>query len=183
MNSIITPNNLTLLRILSIPLIIWLLAHDQPWSNELGWFVFFIACMTDYWDGLLARRNNQVSRLGQLLDPVADKMLVMSCLVQLVAMGRVGVAPVVLILMREFLITGLRAVASAEGRVIAAETGAKYKTILQMLGTGGLMLIHDPYGLPATFLAPILLWIATAWTVWTGARYFIGFMNTAPKAQ
>ncbi|MDH4224577.1 MAG: CDP-diacylglycerol--glycerol-3-phosphate 3-phosphatidyltransferase [Deltaproteobacteria bacterium] len=176
----VTPNQLTLARILSIPLILWLITFNRPVTNEIAWGVFFFACLTDWWDGLLARARGEVSRLGKLLDPVADKMLVMSTLVMLVSMGRAEAIPTILIMMREFLITGLRAVAAADGKVIAAEQGAKYKAIMQMVATGTLILDHNPYSIPADVLGRWFLYISTFWTLWTGAKYFWQFLKAAP---
>ncbi len=168
----VTPNQLTLVRILIIPVLLFFIFLDTPGFQFLALALFFIACLTDFWDGHLARYSDQVSRLGKLLDPIADKMLISSLLIMLVAVGHAPVVPTILILMREFAVSGMRQVASAEGIVIPALNSAKWKTFLQMLAIGFLLVSHDPLSLPIGLTGKILLWIAMGWTVWTGFQYF-----------
>ncbi|MBI4083161.1 MAG: CDP-diacylglycerol--glycerol-3-phosphate 3-phosphatidyltransferase [Candidatus Lambdaproteobacteria bacterium] len=176
----ITPNRLTIGRILAIPLLMVLIWWDGWPANTVAAVVFIFACLTDYWDGNLARARNEVSQLGKLLDPIADKMLISASLVMLVwivpagghAQGWVIVVPTIVIILREFAVSGLRQVAAAEGVVIAAVTGAKVKTILQMVAVGMLIMHHDPFRLPFGALGELVLWVATGWTLWTGYGYF-----------
>jgi len=100
---------------------------------------------------------------------------------------RAEVVPTILIMMREFFITGLRAVAASDGLVIQAERGAKYKTILQMVAAGTLMLDHNPWGIPADHIGRGLLWLSALWTLWTGITYYLSFhrlqqAQTPPQA-
>jgi CDP-diacylglycerol--glycerol-3-phosphate 3-phosphatidyltransferase len=168
----VTPNQLTLARIAAVPVLLVLLYLDNPLGNWLAAGLFLVACFTDYLDGVLARQRGEITALGKLLDPIADKMLVLSALIFLVSMDIAGAIPTILITAREFAVAGLRSVAAAEGVIIAAARGAKWKTAWQMLATGLLMLHHDPFSLPLGLAGEIVLWVAAVWTVWTGYDYF-----------
>lgn len=178
----VTPNQLTAARILSIPLLLVLIYLNTPLANDVAVVVFILACLTDYWDGFLARQRNEVTQLGKLLDPIADKMLIMASLIMLVWMGIAGVVPTILITLREFAVAGLRSVAAAEGVVIDAARGAKWKTLLQMIATGLLMLHHNPLSLPMGLIGAWALWLAAAWTLWTGYEYFAEYFRRSSTA-
>ncbi len=133
------PNLMTLGRILCIPVFLALLAYENRRNSFLAAAVFAAAAISDWLDGWLARVSNKVTTLGKFLDPLADKIIVLSALVTLVRLGRVPVWVVVIILAREFLISGLRTIAMSEGLVIAASRGGKWKTSLQLSGIIALM--------------------------------------------
>ncbi|MCH8841501.1 MAG: CDP-diacylglycerol--glycerol-3-phosphate 3-phosphatidyltransferase [SAR324 cluster bacterium] len=177
----VTPNQLTVGRILSIPVLLVLISLDRPLTNNAAWVLYTIACLTDYWDGVLARERGEVTQLGRLLDPIADKMLILSSLILLVSMGFAAVIPTILITLREFAVGGLRSVAAVEGVLISSVKGAKWKTVLQMLATGTLILHHNPFTIPADLIGEVLLWVAAAWTLWTGYVYFAGYLKIALK--
>ena len=128
------PNLLTFLRVLMIPAVLILLERGGPKDCYWAGVVYALAAITDMLDGWLARRQGLVSVLGKFLDPLADKLLVAAVLVWLVSMGRIQAWVVVVLLSRELTITALRGVASTEGLVIAAGSGGKLKTALQMVG-------------------------------------------------
>jgi CDP-diacylglycerol--glycerol-3-phosphate 3-phosphatidyltransferase len=128
------PNLLTFGRIVMIPLCLWLLDQDTPRSGMWSALVFTAAALTDVLDGYLARRLGVESVLGKLLDPLADKLIVMACLIWMVPMGRIPTWVVIVLLSREISITGLRGVAASEGVVISAGQEGKTKTALQMIG-------------------------------------------------
>jgi CDP-diacylglycerol--glycerol-3-phosphate 3-phosphatidyltransferase len=128
------PNLLTFLRILMIPAVLVLLERGSPVHCFWAAVVYALAAITDLLDGWLARRQGLVSVLGKFLDPLADKLIVAAVLVWMVSMGRIPHWIVVILLSREITITALRAVASAEGLIIAAGPGGKLKTALQMVG-------------------------------------------------
>ena len=178
----ITANDLTVLRILLVPVIfiVVLIWKNNPWILFGIWFVYFFACLTDYWDGVLARYQNKSTKLGMLLDPIADKILIMSLLIVLVGLSRAPHYLVAILITREFAITGLRAVASAEGRVIAASTGGKYKTISQMLAVGFLIIHYPTLGIPTHETGIVLLWMATGISIWSGFHYFRAYYSTLP---
>jgi CDP-diacylglycerol---glycerol-3-phosphate 3-phosphatidyltransferase len=140
------PNAMTMGRIVMIPLCLWLLDKNTPQSGFWAAIVFTLAALTDVLDGYLARKLNVVSVLGKLLDPLADKLIVLACLVWLVKMGRMPAWAVIVLLSREFSVTALRSVAASEGVIISAGQEGKTKTALQMLGII-LLLAGYPYHL------------------------------------
>lgn len=127
------PNFITLTRILLIPVFVVLFATPTPGRSLSAAIVFIVAAVTDMLDGYLARRNGQVTTLGKLLDPIADKLLVLSALILLLNIDRVSALVAILIVAREVAVTGIRAIAAGEGMVIAAETTGKYKMALQVV--------------------------------------------------
>ena len=127
------PNVLTLTRILLIPVFVLLFVVPTPDRSLAAAIVFVIAAMTDLLDGYLARRRGQVTKLGRLLDPIADKLLVLSALIVLVQVDRVGALVAILIIAREVAVTGIRAIAATEGMIISAEVTGKYKMALQVI--------------------------------------------------
>lgn len=138
------PNLLTMGRVLMIPLCLWFLDKGTPRDGFWASMVFTGAAITDVLDGYLARKLGVVSVLGKLLDPLADKLIVMATLVWLAEMDRMPAWAVVVLLAREFSVTALRSVAASEGVVIAAGKEGKTKTALQMLGII-LLLCGYPY--------------------------------------
>jgi CDP-diacylglycerol--glycerol-3-phosphate 3-phosphatidyltransferase len=134
------PNLLTLARIALIPVYLGFLAYENRHNSFLAAVVFAIAAITDWLDGWLARISHSVTTLGKFLDPLADKLIVLSALVMLERLGRVPVWVIVVILARELLISGLRTLAAGEGLTIDASQGGKWKTSLQLSGIIGLML-------------------------------------------
>ena len=133
------PNLMTLGRILCIPVFMALLSYENRRNSFLAALVFAAAAISDWLDGWLARVSNKVTTLGKFLDPLADKIIVLSALVMLVRLGRAPVWVVVIILARELLISGLRTIAMSEGLVISASRGGKWKTSLQLSGIIALM--------------------------------------------
>ena len=128
------PNRITLVRIFLVPILLVFLIYPRGWSPFIAAAIFLIAAFTDWLDGHLARSTNQITRLGQLLDPIADKLLVTAALVTLVGRLQVPAWIVVIILCRELAITGLRALAADQGVIIAAEAYGKYKMLFLIAG-------------------------------------------------
>jgi CDP-diacylglycerol--glycerol-3-phosphate 3-phosphatidyltransferase len=142
-------------------------------------FGFLAVSLTDLLDGYLARRNASVTRIGKLLDPLADKLLVSTALVLLVAVGRIpdwALAMVVLTFFREFSVTGLRAMASAEGLIMPASALGKWKTGFQIAALTALLIHHRFLGPPMHELGLVLLAIATVLSLWSGIAYFVAFV-------
>ena len=173
------PNLISIFRILLVPpLVVVLLTkfEDKEWWG-LG--LFLLAAVMDFFDGYLARRRQQVTRLGTLLDPAADKILISAAFISLVEMDHSSghtVVPawiVVVIIAREFAVTSLRSFAAAEHLVIPAGLSGKIKTIVQIVSIA-LLIIYNKLG-ELRHAAPISLWIALAVTVYSGAEYFIRF--------
>jgi CDP-diacylglycerol---glycerol-3-phosphate 3-phosphatidyltransferase len=147
------PNSLTLLRIFIVPLLVVVLLtpFSESWfgvpRHILGVLLFLGAALTDYLDGHLARSRNQVTRLGQLLDPIADKLLISAALISLVENQLAPAWAVVIIIGREFAVTGLRSIAAADGVVIAASKMGKFKMLLQVF-TVALLIVSSVAGKP-----------------------------------
>ncbi len=170
-------NKLTLSRIVMIPLILLLLVLPYGWAAWAAWFLFTVAGVTDFLDGYMARRDNQVSRLGQFLDPIADKLLVSAVLLLLVYNQKIDgltVLPAVIILLREVAVSGLREYLAGLSVSVPVSQLAKWKTTIQLVALGFLIVGSDnaPLWIPATLIGDILLWIAGAFTVITGYDYW-----------
>ena len=178
----ITANDLTVMRILLVPVIFVVMVfwQNNPWVLFGIWFVFLFACLTDYWDGVLARYQNKSTKLGMLLDPIADKILIMSLLIVLVGLNRAPDYLVAILITREFAVTGFRAVAASEGLVIAANSGGKYKTLSQMFAVGFLIIHYPTFGIPTHETGIFLLWLATGISLWSGLHYFRAYYSTLP---
>jgi len=169
------PNILTMSRIFIIPLVVATFFFDSPSMRWTACALFAIAGITDFFDGYLARRANQVSNFGRFLDPIADKLLVASVLLLIVAFDRVGpwsYLPALVIMLREITISGLREFL-AELRVSVPVTKlAKAKTTVQMIALGFLIVGNDaPVWIPAEFIGEIGIWIAAGITFITGYDY------------
>lgn len=171
-----TPNLLTLARIGATPLLVYLLLFPGPAPSALAALVFFVATITDFLDGYIARNYGSGTNLGKFLDPLADKIIVTAALIMLAAMPRAPHVPgwmVVVMVSREFLVTGLRAVAAAEGRIMGAEELGKYKMVLQSMAVQGLLIHYTWFHVDFFAAGMFLLWIALVVTVWSGVDYFV----------
>ena len=174
------PNVITLSRIAAGPLVLLLAPFPGARGSLLVGLGFLAVSLTDLLDGYLARRDGTVTRIGKLLDPLADKLLAMTAFVMLVALVRIplwAVPLVILILARETAVTGLRAMASAEGVIIHAASLGKWKTGFQIASLTGLIIHYPWYGIPFHELGMALLWIATALTLWSGWDYFAAYLG------
>jgi CDP-diacylglycerol--glycerol-3-phosphate 3-phosphatidyltransferase len=185
------PNLLTMGRVVMIPVFIYFLDRQTPVDCFWAAIIFTLAALTDALDGYLARKLNVVSVLGKLLDPLADKLIVMASLVWMVPMGRIPAWIVVLLLAREISVTGLRSVAASEGVVISAGQEGKTKTALQMIGTICLVLGY-PYHLSYLGLdlgvvdlihvGRMLIYLSLVFSVASAAQY-IGLLSAAVDAK
>jgi CDP-diacylglycerol--glycerol-3-phosphate 3-phosphatidyltransferase len=176
------PTYLTLGRICLVPLVVGFLISAESIHALVAAFLFGAAALTDWLDGLIARRRRQVTVLGKLLDPVADKLLVSAALISLVQVGRVEAWIVVVIIGREFAITGLRGVSAAQGMVVAASDLGKYKTFAQYLAVTLLILEKNvPVGLESeyVYLSRGMMWAALTLTVVSGFDYFVRFLRSS----
>jgi CDP-diacylglycerol--glycerol-3-phosphate 3-phosphatidyltransferase len=166
----LTPANvLTILRILAVPVLIVALVDETPNGDTFAAIVFALAAITDGVDGYIARRRREVTTFGKLMDPLADKLLIVAALVSLVSLDRIAAWAAMVIIARELAVTGLRAVAAERGIVISASWLGKAKTLLQVLSIFALILID-----PTPVWAEVLLYVAIAVTVISGADYFAG---------
>ncbi len=165
------PTILTFSRIVFIPIFL-IVAPTRP---VLGAVVFSIASLTDFLDGYIARKTGQITKFGILLDPIADKFLVITALVLLVDMGRLSVFVATVIIIREFLVTGLRIAALTKQIVIKAERGGKLKTVAQIAAIICLVLGDSLFGIDFYIPGQILIWIALVLAVVSGIQYTISF--------
>lgn len=186
-----TPNKLTVLRICLIPVFVALLLWERLENHYIyAWVVFIVAAVTDAIDGHLARKNNLVTDFGKFLDPLADKMLVTSALIVFIDLNLAPSLAVLIIIFREFLVTSLRLIASANQVVIAANIWGKIKTVAQMVAIPLILLLKQledmhiivsPGGsmvppsailtLNVNYVSNVLIWILAVITVMSGATY------------
>jgi len=175
------PNSITLGRIAASFLLLLLPLFSGRVGSAVMGFGFLAVSLTDLLDGYLARRGGTVTRIGKLLDPLADKVLVMTALVLLVAMpDRIplwGAPMAVLILAREISVTGLRAMASSEGVVLQASSLGKWKTGFQTAALTCLLVHHTWFGVPLHAIGMMLLVLATVLTLWSGYDYFVAYLG------
>jgi CDP-diacylglycerol--glycerol-3-phosphate 3-phosphatidyltransferase len=173
------PNTITMLRACAVPVLLLLpWVQDSRLGSQVMAWLFIVAAVTDLVDGWLARRGQMVTRIGKLLDPLADKLLVATALVVLLQADRIpswGVPMVVVIIGREIAVSGLRGLATSEGRIMAAAWPGKLKTLLQNIAIGALLFPTPQWGLPAHSIGLVFLVAATALTLWSGYGYFASF--------
>jgi len=163
------PNVLTMLRILAVPVIVVALLDETPNGDALAAGVFALAALTDGLDGYFARSRDSVTTFGKLMDPLADKLLIVAALVSLVSLDRLAAWVAMVIIARELAVTGLRAVAAERGIVISASWLGKVKTILQVAAVFALIAAY-----PAPVWVDVLVYLAVAVTLISGADYFLG---------
>lgn len=169
------PNTLTLFRIAAVPLIVILMLFPNRLYTLLAGIIFSVAAITDYLDGYFARTRGLESNLGKVMDPVADKLLVSSAFIMLASLGWVPAWVVCIIIGREIAVTGLRNIIAERGEDVSASKLGKYKTGFQIAAIIPL-LIHYPFlWLDSQAIGGFFLWGALAFTIWSGADYFIKF--------
>ena len=176
------PNALAFFRILLAPLMFFMLVNAQgiftqihiSWINYFAALIFVIASVTDFFDGYIARSWDQKTKLGAILDPLADKMLILAAFLGLMMLGRASAWAVYLILIREFFITGFRVVMASDGVEVAASMAGKVKTVSQMFAVG-FLLMSWPGG-------EFLLWIAVVLTLYSGFEYIFAYIKAMKKS-
>jgi CDP-diacylglycerol--glycerol-3-phosphate 3-phosphatidyltransferase len=180
------PNSITALRASVVPVLLaYPLFSGESGSTVMAW-IFIAAAISDLVDGWLARRGQQVTHIGVLLDPLADKLVVSTALIVLLAMGRIptwATWMVVTIVGRELAVTGLRGIASAGGQIVAASRLGKLKTVAQNIAVGALLFHFPTLGLDAHFVGMVFLFIATALTIASGYRYFADYFRGLARAS
>lgn len=166
------PNKLTILRVIMIPFFVYFLLFEGGGNytyRMIALALFIIASLTDLLDGKIARKYNLVTNFGKFMDPLADKLLVCSALIGLIELGQLPAWMVIIIISREFIISGFRLVASDSGVVIAASYWGKFKTTFQMIAV--ILLILD---MPAlSFVSSLCVWIALALTIISLVDYIV----------
>lgn len=166
------PIGLTITRIVLVPLLILFLISSSRVHALIAAAIFIAAAITDWADGFFARRRNEVTTLGTLLDPIADKLLVAAALVSLLQIGKVDAWMVVVIIGRELAVTGLRAVAASVGVIVSASRLAKWKTVSQYVAITMLIIEKGVEAPDFHFAAMVVLWGALALTVMSAIGYF-----------
>ncbi|WP_147802299.1 CDP-diacylglycerol--glycerol-3-phosphate 3-phosphatidyltransferase [Alkalicoccus halolimnae] len=189
------PNQITISRILLIPIFMVFLLIDFGWgsltllgaviplSHFIAALIFIVAAATDWLDGYYARRYNLVTSMGKFLDPLADKLLITAAFVGLVGLDMFPAWAAVVILSREFAVTGLRLVASGSGEVIAASIWGKWKTVSQIVAASALLLHNIIFELVNFPFDVVMIYIAVILTVFSGVDYFIKNKHVLLDAQ
>lgn len=179
------PNKITLARIFLVPVVMLFLlvrfdfgvfifgTFKITYSEIIATLIFIIAASTDGLDGYIARKKKLVTNLGKFLDPLADKLLISAVLISLVEMQRLDAWVAILIISREFAVTGLRLVAVAEGQVIAASNWGKLKTVIQIIAVSALMINNFPFSYIGLPFSTIMVWAAVIITLFSGIDYFV----------
>ena len=183
------PNAITLVRIAAIPVFLFYTYYESRLHSFIAALLYTVTSTTDFLDGYIARKKNLVTVIGKFLDPLADKLVVMSALIMLVHLGRVGAWVVIVIMAREFIITGLRTIAMSEGIVIQAGQEGKYKTAIQLVGIVFLLLHYRypmdmlvvTFDLDANLVGTLLLYVSLIFSVWSAINYFTLFIKTVYK--
>ena len=172
------PNSLTVFRILLAPLMIWIIINPnfftsqgfhESWVAYFAGLIFVIASVTDFFDGYIARKWNQSSTLGAILDPLADKMLIIGAFLALLSIGEISIWAVYIILIRELFISGLRINAISEGLDISASWSGKVKTVVQMFAIGFILMDW--------VFATEILWLSVILTVYSGGEIILGYFK------
>jgi CDP-diacylglycerol--glycerol-3-phosphate 3-phosphatidyltransferase len=185
------PNAITLVRIAMIPVFLWFTYHESRVDSFIAGLVYAVTGATDFLDGWIARKKGLVTVIGKFLDPLADKLIVISALIMLVHLGRVAAWVVIVIMAREFAVTGLRSIAMSEGVVIAAGQEGKHKTAFQVAAIT-FLLLHYTYPIDAIFFSfdldsnrvgTFLLYVSLFYSVWSAWTYFTGFVRVVYGPQ
>jgi CDP-diacylglycerol--glycerol-3-phosphate 3-phosphatidyltransferase len=171
------PNRLTVLRMVAVPAVIYFLSWKTFHGDIAACVVFALAAITDWFDGYLARAYQTVTIFGKLMDPLADKFLVVSTLIMLQSLGRIHPYLVMVLICREMGITSLRALASAEGVIIPAGTGGKWKAALQMVAIPFLIVGVPLYGISTDLVGTVLIYLSVGLSLTSASTYVIDFFR------
>lgn len=188
-------NRITLARIFLVPIIVFFLLvrldiepivfgdFQITYNQIIAALIFIIAASTDGLDGYIARKNKQVTNLGKLLDPLADKLLVAAVLISLVQMNKLDAVIAIIIISREFAVTGLRQIALLDGKVVAASNWGKWKTAVQITMIIALLLNNFPFAFIDVRFDLISSWVAALITLYSGVDYFVKNKNIIPVSE
>lgn len=179
------PNKLTLLRIMMIPLFVIAFYLPFQWNWIVAFVIFLLAYITDYFDGKIARKRNQITTFGKFMDPIADKLLTLAALIMLQWTGVVSPIVCILVLGREFIVSGVRLVVASDGTVIAASWLGKAKTMSQFIS------LQLALALPALLslgdwtmtVVQVLIWISVLLALWSGWDYVYQYRDSIFKME
>ncbi len=185
------PNVITLVRIGMIPVFLWFTWRESRFDSFVGAIIYAVTGTTDFLDGYIARKKNLVTVIGKFLDPLADKLIVMSALIMLVHLGRVAAWVVIVVMAREFIVTGLRTIAMSEGIVIDAGQEGKSKTAFQVASITFLIMHYRypvdallfTFDLDANRAGTWLLYVSLFFSVWSAWNYFTGFIRAVYQPE
>lgn len=176
-NQLNLPNFLSIVRIGTAPVLVVLLLEPGRTLSVVSAVLFALVCVTDWLDGYLARKRGIITALGQFLDPLADKILITTAFIMLIPLGRAPAWVVALIISREMAVTGLRAIATNSGVVIAASRLGKLKTVSQIVCLVPLIIHYGFFGVDFHLIGTVLLYAAFFLTMWSGLDYFLNFFR------
>lgn len=171
-----TANKITMIRVFLVPIFMVLFYIDSIACRYAALIVFIIASITDAVDGHVARKYNQTTTFGKFVDPLADKVLTTAAFLLLMYYGRMSVWAVMIVLVREFMVAGVRLSAAGEGSVVAASSWGKLKTVTQMIAVMAAMVLMNYeklLGVPTKILSDILIWVSVVFTVISGVDYLV----------
>lgn len=171
------PNILSIVRIGTAPVLVLLLLSPDRFLSAVSAVLFALVCVTDWLDGYLARKRGTITALGKFLDPLADKILITTAFIMLIPLGRAPAWAVALMISREIAVTGLRAIATNSGVVIAASRLGKLKTVSQIVCLVPLIIHYPAFGIDFHLIGTVLLYGAFFLTMWSGLDYFLGFFR------
>ncbi|MBS1238389.1 MAG: CDP-diacylglycerol--glycerol-3-phosphate 3-phosphatidyltransferase [Deltaproteobacteria bacterium] len=175
------PNTITMLRVSVIPVLFFLLLSPGQTGSLVIAALFVIAAFTDFLDGYIARKYEIVTVMGKFLDPIADKLIINTAMILMIPIGRIPAWIVAVIITRDFVVDGIRAIASSEGSVIQASILGKQKTICQVFAVTALM-IHYPFlGIDAHAVGIVIVYLALILSVYSGMDYFMKFYREIVK--
>ncbi|AEF94313.1 CDP-diacylglycerol/glycerol-3-phosphate 3-phosphatidyltransferase [Desulfotomaculum nigrificans CO-1-SRB] len=177
------PNRLTLARIFLVPVFLTIVTLRIKYGDIIAAAVFILAASTDGLDGYIARKNKQITTLGKFMDPLADKLLVSAALIVLVELGKLPAWVAVIIIGREFMVTGLRAIAAADGVVISASKLGKWKTITQIIAIVAMFLYNFTLQIFGFDFARVAMGVAVFFTIWSGVDYMAKGWHLLKKGE
>ncbi|MDO9529506.1 MAG: CDP-diacylglycerol--glycerol-3-phosphate 3-phosphatidyltransferase [Syntrophales bacterium] len=169
------PNTITLLRIGVIPVLFLILLSPGRTLSLFIAAIFILAALTDLVDGYIARKYGIVTKMGKLLDPVADKIIVNTAMILMISIGYIPAWIVALIIIRDIVVDGIRNIALSDGIVIAASKLGKRKTLSQIIAVSALIIHYPLFGINAHLVGMIILYVALILTIWSGVDYFVKF--------
>jgi CDP-diacylglycerol--glycerol-3-phosphate 3-phosphatidyltransferase len=169
------PNSITMVRLAVIPVLFCLLLSPGRIFSLIIAILFIIAAITDLLDGYVARRYNIVTKMGKLLDPIADKLVISAAMILMIPIGRIPAWIVAIIVMRDVFVDGLRSIASSEGMIIQADKLGKQKTVCQVIAVSALLIHYPLFGLNSHAIGMAILYVALVLTLWSGVDYYMKF--------
>lgn len=177
------PNRITISRVSIIPVLFFLLLSPGRTGSLVIAALFVIAALTDLLDGYLARKYKIVTVMGKFLDPIADKLIVNTAMILMIPIGRISAWIVAIIIIRDFIVDGVRAIASSEGVVIQASNLGKQKTLCQVIAVTALMIHYPILGLDAHMIGTVIIYLALVLSVYSGVNYFAKFYREIVKRK